>query len=87
MNQLILIIIIVIIFLYFVKPTFIEYKPTQEDIQDPKYINKNQLQDDYPYPQISRSFKQLSNGKLPTPMNNLSDICANSFRLLSDTFQ
>ena len=34
MNQLILIIIIVIIFLYFVKPKFIEYQPTQEDIQE-----------------------------------------------------
>ena len=57
----------------------------QEDIQDTKYINKNQLHEDYPYPQISRPFKQLGNGKLPTPMNNLSDILPNGTKELKIT--
>ena len=70
MNQLILIIIIIIIFLYLVKPIKINYQPIQEEIQDPKYINKTQLNEEYPYPEISRPFKQLGNGKLPTPRNN-----------------
>ena len=85
MNQLILIIIIIIIFLYLVKPIKINYQPMQEDIQDTKYINKNQLHEDYPYPQISRPFKQLGNGKLPTPMNNLSDILPNGTKELKIT--
>ena len=85
MNQLILIIIIIIIFLYLVKPIKINYQPAQEDIQDTKYINKTQLNEDYPYPQISRPFKQLGNGKLPTPMNNLSDILPNGTKELKIT--
>ena len=85
MNQLILIIIIIIIFLYLVKPIKINYQPIQEEIQDPKYINKTQLNEEYPYPQISRPFKQLGNGKLPTPMNNLSDILPNGTKELKIT--
>ena len=74
MNQLILLVILVILFLYFVKPSVNDYQPSQGDIQNENYIDKKQLIKDYPYPQISRTFKQLSNGKLPAPLNNLSEL-------------
>tara|TARA_Y100000590_G_C15683598_1_gene1000749 strand:+ start:388 stop:1191 length:804 start_codon:yes stop_codon:yes gene_type:complete len=76
MNNLILIGIIIIIFLYLVKPnnSQIDYVPSQQEIQDPSYINKKQLIDDYPYPQISNTYKKLGNGQLLKPLNNLSDI-------------
>ena len=73
MYNLFLILIIIIIFLYLVKPTENNYQPNQQEIQEPTYINKKQLNEDYPYPQISRKFKQLSNNLL-TPLDNLSDI-------------
>ncbi len=74
MNQLIYILLAVIIFFYLLKPNEINYQPSQEEIQNENYIDKTQSLKDYPYPQISRSFKQLSNGKLPQPLNNLSEL-------------
>ena len=74
MNQFVLILIAVIAFLYLLKPNENNYQPTQEEIQNPEYIDKTQSLKDYPYPQISREFKKLGNGKLPQPLNNLSEL-------------
>ncbi len=71
MNYLLVLAILIIIVLYFVNSNS---QPTQGDIQDDSYINEKELKNGFPYPQLSRSFKQLSNGKLPSPLNNLSDI-------------
>jgi len=46
------------------------YEPSQTDIQELAYVDRTQDIKDYPYPQISRNFKQLSSGILPKPMNN-----------------
>lgn len=46
----------------------------QAEIQEPSYIDAEHHANDYPYPQISRSFKQLSRGELPSPIQNLKDI-------------
>ena len=74
MNNLFLIaIIVIVVFLFFIKPGE-DYKPTQGEIQDLTYVDKTQYINDFPYPQISRTFKQLGKGKLPSPFNNDSEI-------------
>jgi len=84
MNNIVLIIIIIVIFLYFIKSNKIS-QPTQQDIQDPSYINKQQSIKDYPYPQISKTFKKLGNGELPQPLNNLKDILPSGDKTLKIT--
>jgi len=71
MNNLILYLIFVIAFLYLLANS---YQPRQGDIQDNNYINESQSIKDYPYPQISRTFKRLSKGEIISPLNNLSEI-------------
>ena len=66
MNNLFLIAILVIVVLFYLKPGD-NYQPTQDEIQNLSYVDKTQYVKDYPYPQISRTFKQLSKGKLPSP--------------------
>ena len=73
MNNLFLLVLIIIVFFVLIKPNG-DYQPTQQEIQDLTYIDKTKYIQDYPYPQISRTFKQLSKGKLPSPLNNESDI-------------
>jgi hypothetical protein len=46
------------------------YEPTQEDIQESTYVDKTKSVADFPYPQISRGIKKLSEGKSPLPLNN-----------------
>jgi len=46
------------------------YEPTQEDIQESTYVNKTKTIHEFPYPQISRGVKKLSEGKSPFPLNN-----------------
>lgn len=72
MNNLILFVLFVFIALYFLM--IHNDNPTQGDIQDKNYINKQNLVDKFPYPQISRAFKRLSNGDIISPLNNISDI-------------
>ena len=73
MNHLILIAILVIAILFYLKPGD-NYQPTQDEIQNLSYVDKTKYVQDYPYPQISRTFTQLSKGKLPTPFNNENEI-------------
>ena len=73
MNNLFLIAILVIIILAYLKPND-NYQPTQDEVQNLTYVDKTQYINDYPYPQISRTFKQLSKGKLPSPLNNENEI-------------
>ena len=54
--------ILVIIILAYLKPND-NYQPTQDEVQNLTYVDKTQYINDYPYPQISRTFKQLSKGK------------------------
>lgn len=56
------------------------YEPTQEDIQEPTYVDKTQLIKEFPYPQISRGVKKLSEGKSPFPLNNDSEFQPNGER-------
>ena len=37
-------------------------------------MNKQNLIDKFPYPQISRAFKRLSNGDIVSPLNNIDDM-------------
>lgn len=46
------------------------YEPTQEDIQESTYVDKTKTVADFPYPQISRGIKKLSEGKSPLPLDN-----------------
>ena len=66
--------LLVIVFLYYYLKPGSDYEPTQKEIQDLTYVDKTKYEKDFPYPQISRSFQQLSNGKLPGPMNNEKEI-------------
>tara|TARA_Y100000389_G_scaffold68984_1_gene65514 strand:+ start:1177 stop:2094 length:918 start_codon:yes stop_codon:yes gene_type:complete len=56
------------------------YEPTQEDIQEPDYVDKTKTISDFPYPQISRGIKKLSEGKSPFPLNNDSRFQPNGER-------
>ena len=73
MNNLFLVFNAIFIFVVLFKPDE-NYNPTQQDIQDLTYVDKTQYIQDYPYPQISRTFKQFGKGQLQSPLNNESDI-------------
>jgi len=73
MNNLFLVFIAILVFALLLKPDE-KYNPTQQEIQDLSYTDKTQYIQDYPYPQISRTFKQLGKGQLPSPFNNESEI-------------
>tara|TARA_Y100001958_G_C21182679_1_gene512267 strand:- start:371 stop:1171 length:801 start_codon:yes stop_codon:yes gene_type:complete len=79
MNNIFLFIIIVVIIICLLKaPEIIsKYNPSQSEIQNLDYIDKNKFLKDYPYPQISNSFKKLSRGELPKPLNNINKILPN----------
>ena len=66
--------LLVIVFLYYYLKPGPDYEPTQQEIQDLTYVDKTKYEKDFPYPQISRSFQQLSKGKLPSPLNNAKEI-------------
>ena len=84
MNKLIVIGIILILILLLLKPSD-EYQPNQEQIQDLSYIDKHEYKNNFPYPQISNTFKRLSKGKFPEPLNNESDILPKEDRSLKIT--
>ena len=63
--SLLLVIILILVF----KPGK-DYNPPQEEIQSESYVDKTKNIQDYPYPQLSRTFKRLSHGKSPVPLNN-----------------
>ena len=73
-NIIILIGILIGLFLFLNQNTVTnyidDYKPAQEEIQEPTYVDKTQSIRDFPYPQISRGIKRLSKGKSPFPLNN-----------------
>ena len=71
MNKLILIVIILFLLFFLFKPNK-DYQPNQEQIQDLSYIDKKQYINNFPYPQISNTFKRLSKGKLPSPLKILT---------------
>ena len=81
MNKLILIVIILFLLFFLFKPNK-DYQPNQEQIQDLSYIDKKQYINNFPYPQISNTFKRLSKGKLPEPLNNESQILPSGERNL-----
>lgn len=56
------------------------YGPTQEDIQESTYVDKTKTITSFPYPQISRGIKKLSEGKSPLPLNNDSKFQPNGER-------
>ncbi len=72
-NYLYIGILLVVIYLVF-KPDLSLYNPLQEEIQNENYIDKTQSVKDYPYPQISRTFKRLSQGKPIVPLDNENEI-------------
>ena len=67
-NYLIILILLIILYLLF-KPDFSSYNPSQEEIQNEEYIDKTKSIKDFPYPQISRTFKKLSHGKSILPLD------------------
>ena len=69
MKYLIFSSLLVILFYLIFKPSE-DYNPSQEEIQNGEYVDKTKNIQDYPYPQISRTFKRLSHGKPPVPLNN-----------------
>src|SRR5210317_606602 len=68
MNNYILIAIGLIVLYFLFKPDLSKYNPLQEEIQDENYVDKTQSVKDFPYPQISRTFKRLSQGKPILPI-------------------
>jgi len=80
MNNLVLFILFVL-FLYILLLN--KYKsPTQQEIQTLSYLGKEKEIEDFPYPQISRPFKQLSNGTLPKPLNNEEEMGLEHLRIV-----
>lgn len=67
-NYLLIAIGLIILYLIF-KPELSQYNPLQEEIQDEKYVDITKSVKDFPYPQISRTFKRLSNGKSILPIS------------------
>jgi len=67
-NYIYLILFVIAIYLYF-KPGD-NYEPSQEEIQSGSYIDKTKNIKDFPFPQISRTFKKLSHGKSILPLDN-----------------
>jgi hypothetical protein len=72
MNNYLLIAIGLIILYFIFKPDLSLYNPLQEEIQDENYVDKTKSIKDFPYPQLSRTFKRLSHGKTILPMEDLS---------------
>ena len=68
-NYIILAIGLIILYLIF-KPDLSKYNPLQEEIQDENYVDITKSVKDFPYPQISRTFKRLSNGKPILPLES-----------------
>ena len=71
-NILLTVVFIILLYLLF-RPTK-DYEPSQDEIQSDSYVDKTKSVEDFPYPQLSRSFKQLTKGKLPKPLNNLTSL-------------
>jgi hypothetical protein len=69
MNNYLLVVIGLIILYFVFKPDLSQYNPLQEEIQDEKYVDKTQSVKDFPYPQISRTFKRLTHGKPILPID------------------
>ena len=69
MNNYLLIAIGLIILYFIFKPDLSQYNPLQEEIQDENYVDKTKSIKDFPYPQISRTFKRLSQGKPILPID------------------
>ena len=74
MKDLILYSFLLILLFCFVFRPDENYNPTQEEIQSDSYVDKNKTIKDFPYPQISRTIKRLSQGKPPLPLNNAEKI-------------
>ena len=68
-NYILLAIGLIILYLIF-KPDLSKYNPLQEEIQDDNYVDITKSVKDFPYPQISRTFKRLSNGKPILPLES-----------------
>lgn len=68
MNNYIIIAIGLIVLYFLFKPDLSQYNPLQEEIQDENYVDKTKSIKDFPYPQISRNFKRLSQGKPILPL-------------------
>lgn len=58
-----------LIILYLIFKPDIFYNPFQEEIQSDEYVDKTKSINDFPYPQLSRTFKRLSHGKPILPIN------------------
>ena len=70
MKNLIIYSLLLVLLLYLVFRPDQDYNPSQEEIQSESYVDKTKNIQDYPYPQLSRTFKRLSQGKSPVPLNN-----------------
>lgn len=68
-NYILLAIGLIILYLIF-KPDLSKYNPLQEEIQDENYVDITKSVKDFPYPQISRTFKRLSNGNPILPLES-----------------
>jgi hypothetical protein len=68
-NYILLAIGLIILYLIF-NPDLSKYNPLQEEIQDENYVDVTKSVKDFPYPQISRTFKRLSNGKPILPLES-----------------
>ena len=69
MNNYIIIAILLIVLYFLLKPDLSSYNPLQEEIQSETYVDKTKSVKDFPYPQISRTFKRLSHGKPIVPIS------------------
>ena len=69
-------IVVILLFLLF-RPDR-SYEPSQEEIQSDEYVDKTKSIQDFPYPQISRTFKRLSHGKPLIPLSNTEDVLPSS---------
>lgn len=58
-----------LLILYLIFKPNLSYNPFQEEIQSEEYVDKTKAIKDFPYPQISRTFKRLSHGKPILPID------------------
>ena len=65
---------VAVIFLFLLFRPDKSYEPSQEEIQSEEYVDKTKSIQDFPYPQISRTFKRLSHGKSIIPLSDTEGV-------------
>tara|TARA_B100000035_G_scaffold262466_1_gene233872 strand:- start:1440 stop:2243 length:804 start_codon:yes stop_codon:yes gene_type:complete len=89
MNQNLILGLILLFALFVYLQNLGKEEPTQYEIQTLDHaMNKDKINNDFPYPQISRGFQKLGNQMISKPLDNLKNILPSgndSIKIIRDT--